>query len=120
MTSRIVLLVLLASSIAGAATPPLLLPSGEYVFRCKDAEFPYQPGFAVNVRIDGRHFVVVNPVAGRVFPKGVLAEGTLVWHARTREWIVSTQPSDRDAKDVGGCSGGPDVVDLKHGIYWTC
>lgn len=120
MTSRILLLALFASSVAGAATPALPIRSGEYVFRHKDAEFPNQPGVAVKVRITGRHIVVINPVAGGVFPKGMLTEGTLVWHAQTREWIIATQPSDRDASEVGGCSEGPEVVDLMHRIYWTC
>lgn len=54
------------------------------------------------------------------FPKGTIAEGTLMWHPKTKEWIIGLEAGDRDAVEVGGCSDGPEVVDLKKRIFWTC
>lgn len=54
------------------------------------------------------------------FPMGVIVDGTLAWHAQSRQWIVIQTKSERNAKDVGGCSEGPEVIDLINKIYWTC
>jgi hypothetical protein len=74
----------------------------------------------VDVLIAGPHVTVINPGANDGFPEGVIAEGTLAWHAPSRQWIIANDPSDATVAEVGGCSGGPDVIDLGHRVYWTC
>lgn len=74
----------------------------------------------VTVTIDGRRIKVVNERATSVFPEGILTEGTLYWHPGSRQWIIVESQSDREATEVGGCSDGPEVVDLVGKIYWTC
>ena len=54
------------------------------------------------------------------FSRGVIAEGELTWHARSRQWIIGVESADKDADEVGGCSDGPEVVDLVARVYWTC
>ena len=76
-------------------------------------------GNPVVVRIRGHHIEVINTKADG-FPIGVIAKGTLMWHAKYKAWIIGNSDSDRYAKDVGGCSEGPEEVDLRHRIYWTC
>jgi hypothetical protein len=55
-----------------------------------------------------------------VFPRGLIEEGTLMWHAKSGQWIIGTDPADATAADVGGCSAGPSVIDLQRRTYWTC
>lgn len=55
-----------------------------------------------------------------VFPIGVIAEGTLMWHSKSEQWIIGDGDADRSADEVGGCSEGPEVVDLVRRVYWTC
>ena len=63
---------------------------------------------------------LTNADSDAVFDFGIMAKGKLVWHAKSSQWIIATSHADRDADDVGGCSDGPDVVDLQNRIYWTC
>lgn len=77
-------------------------------------------GTELQATIDGRHIELVNIGNSTVFPKGVIEDGVLSWHARSRQWIIVSAPGDARAEDVGGCSGGPAVVDLVARIYWTC
>jgi len=103
-----------------AAAPPLPLQSGQYTFKHRFAEQPNMPSLVLTAKIRGHHIVLINRRASEVFPKGVIAEGTLMWHAASKQWIIGTSKADRYARDVGGCSDGPDVVDLRKRIYWTC
>ena len=43
-----------------------------------------------------------------------------MWHPASKRWIIGEKPSDRSLQEVGGCSDGPEVVDLVRKIYWTC
>lgn len=74
----------------------------------------------LTAEIRGRHIVLVNETPSEVFTKGVVAEGTLMWHSRSGLWIIGNSDSDREAKEVGGCSDGPETIDLKNKVYWTC
>lgn len=114
------MLVVAVATSAVIAAPALPLRSGVYTFKHKFAEQPDMPSLVLTARIRGHHIVLINRSASEVFPKGVIAEGTLMWHAASRQWIIATSKTDRHAKDVGGCSAGPDVVDLRKKIYWTC
>lgn len=78
------------------------------------------PSIKVAVMIDGRRVKVVNEQATDVFPKGILAEGILLWHPGSGQWIIGKSEDDREAVDVGGCSDGPEVIDLASKVYWTC
>jgi hypothetical protein len=102
------------------AEPRLPIQSGQYVFQHRFAEQPTTLSISLVAKIHGHHIQLFNETASQVFPKGVIAEGTLVWHVKTRQWIIAEVDADRRAKDVGGCSDGPEVVDLQQKIYWTC
>jgi hypothetical protein len=104
------------------ADPSLPIRSGQYLFQLKDAEFPTFPSVSVRVTISGRHIKVISADSlSTIHPKGtVVDEGTLMWHAASRQWIIGEAESDKTREDVGGCSAGPAVVDLVKKIYWTC
>ena len=111
------LLVLLA---ACSSEPELPIESGTYRFQHKFAEHPSMPSIEVTVVIDGRRVKIVNEQATDVFPKGTLAKGILLWHPDSRQWIIGKNKADREVSDVGGCSDGPEVIDLTDKVYWTC
>lgn len=108
------------AGLAQASDPPIPLPSGEYAFTHRFAEHPGLSSLRLTVRIDGAHVVVLNPKASDPFPEGILDEGTLMWHAASEQWIIGREEADRSRDDVGGCSGGPEVIDLEDRVYWTC
>jgi hypothetical protein len=112
---------LLAMLLASCASGPVLpIAPGVYRFELRFAEQPSIPGAELKATIDGRHIELVNEGDSTVFPRGVVANGTLSWHARSRQWIIAVDPADKDAGEVGGCSEGPQVVDLAARIYWAC
>ena len=113
----------LLSFVAGcssATEPPIPIKSGEYTFQHRFAEHPTMPSFRLRAKVDGSHIVLTNPAPSGPFPAGVLAEGELMWHAASKQWIIGSHASDRSVGDVGGCSDGPEVVDLVGKVYWTC
>lgn len=104
-----------------APEPKLPLSSGVYAFQHRYAE-DSSGGHPLKVIIKGRHVTVINErdSPGFPFPKGIIAGGSLMWHAKSGRWIIGQDPSDARAEDAGGCSDGPEVIDLLNRIYWTC
>ena len=100
------------------APPPIA--DGDYTFQHRFAEHPTMPSVTMQVRIRDRHIVVTNTAPSTPFPIGVVTEGTLQWNGRVARWIIARHDADKDATEVGGCTDGPEVVDLDKRIYWTC
>jgi len=111
-------LVMAAAQATPADRPPI--GDGTYTFTHKDAEFENMVIGPVTVKIKGNHITVISSNASDVFGKGIVDEGTLMWHASSKEWIIGQRRADRFASEVGSCSGGPAVVDLRKRIYWSC
>ena len=109
-------------TVAIAATPvaPKPLPDGDYTFAHRFAEHPGMPSIKMHVRIRKGRVVVTNEQASDVFEKGVVDEGLLLWHPASKQWIIGDTEADKRAPEVGGCSDGPEVIDLAKRIYWTC
>lgn len=105
---------------AALADPAIPIKSGDYTFYHRDAEFPRSKGFPVTVSIRGDHITVINPKPYGPMPAGVLEDATLMWHPKSKQWILGHSDRDRDAPEVGGCSDGPYVIDFKTRIIWTC
>jgi hypothetical protein len=113
---------LIAISAAGCTSQnkPIPLADGQYVFQHRFAEQPTIPSINLNVTIDGDKIILINPTASDPFPAGVIEQGQLMWHAASKSWIIGHADSDKTAPEVGGCSDGPEVVDLSAKVYWTC
>ncbi len=105
---------------ACAADPPIPLATGRYEFTHRFAEYPDVPSIKLIVEIIGDQIELTNADSDEVFRFGVVEKGTLMWHAASRQWIVGHDEEDRVASEVGGCSDGPNVVDLGELVYWTC
>ena len=100
------------------APPPI--PDGEYTVHHRFAEHPSMPSVDMLVRFGDGRIVVTNTTPNTPFPLGVVAEGQLLWNGRVGKWIIARTPADQKATEVGGCSDGPEVVDLEKRVYWTC
>ncbi|HEY1137241.1 MAG TPA: hypothetical protein VGE64_07110 [Xanthomonadaceae bacterium] len=120
MTGLGVLSLLCLLPLALGAAERLPIRNGEYAFRHRSAEHPNLPAHPLVARITGTRIVLLNRKASSVFPIGVVAEGDLMWHAASKQWILGKDAADRTAEEVGGCSDGPEVVDVKKRVYWTC
>lgn len=116
----LIVMTTLASTFSEANAPTIPLASGQYVFQHRFAEHPLIPSVKLQVTVAGSRIAVVNPTASDPFPAGTLAEGQIMWHAGSQKWFIGHEESDKMASDVGGCSDGPEVIDLVNKIYWTC
>lgn len=114
--------------------PQALLPSvekqsdtipsdGTYRFDVAFAEWEGKSmGEKVTVVIKGDSIKVVyegdgnltNAKKGDVFSKGILVKH------KTGVWIIGKSKSDAQVDEIGGCSGGPTIVDFKGRMYWMC
>jgi hypothetical protein len=50
----------------------------------------------------------------------VYAEGRIMKHKKTGKWIIGRSEKDKNAKEIGGCSDGPPVIDFKNKRFWSC
>lgn len=50
----------------------------------------------------------------------IYAEGIIMKHTQTGKWIIGRSPKDKDAREIGGCSEGPAVIDFKNKKFWSC
>lgn len=50
----------------------------------------------------------------------IIDEGIIMKHIKTGKWIIGHNKKDKDAKEIGGCSDGPSVIDFKHQRFWMC
>jgi hypothetical protein len=97
--------------------------SGTYTYSIAWAEWGGKTlGATCTVIIKGDSIKVIhngNPnVTGK---KGhIFAEGIIMKHKKTGKWIIGSSNEDRDAKEIGGCSDGPAVIDFKQRKFWSC
>ncbi len=119
MNQLFVLIISLFVAVNGF-TKDIAISDGEYVFQHKFAEHPNMPSIQLNVIVKGVLVTVINADDSEIFPLGIIDQGELFWHKGSEQWIIVSFPEDKDAKEVGGCSAGPSVIDLKEKVYWTC
>jgi len=50
----------------------------------------------------------------------IYAQGTIMKHTKTGKWIIGKNKKDKDAKEIGGCSDGPSVIDFRNKKFWSC
>lgn len=67
---------------------PLPMKSGEYSFSHKYAEHPNMVSVRLTAEIEGNHIRLINNDESNVFQKGVVEKGMLMWHGRSRRWIL--------------------------------
>lgn len=98
-------------------------PSGTYRFDIAFAEWQGKSmGEKVTVKIDGDSIRVIYEGVGNLSltEKGeAIDEGKIMKH-KSGKWIIGTKESDRNLDEVGGCSGGPAIIDFQDKKYWMC
>lgn len=100
------------------------IPSnGKYRFDIAFAEWQGKSmGEKVTVVINDKSIKVIYEGDGKLtqIKKGdIIDEGKLMKH-KTGVWIIGKHPSDAQLDEIGGCTGGPAVIDFKDNKYWFC
>lgn len=116
-----VFLSFLLKAAVATAEPAFPLRSGDYDFRLIDAEYEQEFAYPARVSIQGMHIKVVTTTDDGPFHRDqVFADGVILWHENSGQWIIGHSPKDREAEEVGGCSGGPLTIDLERRVIWYC
>jgi hypothetical protein len=97
--------------------------NGTYTYTIAFAEWQGKSlGATCTVIIKGDSIKVVhNGKANLTGKKGdILDQGIIMKHTKTGKWIIGHNQKDIDAKEIGGCSEGPSVIDFIGKKFWTC
>jgi len=76
-------------------------------------------GAKVEVEIKGDSIFVRN-YQGLSGEKGELIDSGILIQHKNGKWIIAQSLSDKYADEIGGCSGGPAVIDLENKKFWLC
>ena len=77
------------------------------------------PNGSCDVIIDGYQITVQQNEKTNLTGGKILAKGTLMKH-QSGKWIIAEKEEDKFAEEIGDCTGGPVVVDLKKKIIEWC
>ena len=79
-------------------------------------------GATCTVIIKGDSIKIIHNGTGNLSgSKGdIIDEGILMKHTKTGKWIIAHSNNDKNAKEIGGCSNGPSVIDFKLKQFWLC
>lgn len=98
-------------------------PNGKYRFDMAFAEWQGQSmGEKVTVIINDENITVIYEGDGQLTQSkksDVFEEGIIMKH-KSGVWIIGKQPSDAQLDEIGGCTGGPTIIDFENKKYWTC
>ncbi|WP_162052713.1 hypothetical protein [Pontibacter pamirensis] len=101
----------------------LAIPAdGEYRFDVAFAEWEGKSmGEKVTVVIQGDSVKVIYAGDGKLTAKKgeVLDEGIILKH-KSGDWIIGRNREDVNLEEIGGCTGGPSMIDFKNKKYWMC
>lgn len=97
--------------------------SGKYLYDIAFAEWQGKSmGEKASVIIDGNSIKVIYEGEGKQvsIKKGqVIDEGIILKH-KSGVWIIGKKESDKELDEIGGCSGGPAIIDFKNKKYKMC
>lgn len=97
------------------------LKDGTYTFDIAFTEWDGKSlGSTCSIIIKGDSITIINDGSlsgkkGEIIDKGVLRK-----HQATGKWIITHSKEDINAKEIGGCSGGPLEIDLINKKLWLC
>ncbi|MFA7379966.1 MAG: hypothetical protein WC150_05855 [Bacteroidia bacterium] len=100
-----------------------VLQNGKYRFDIAFAEWDGKSMCEkVTVLINGSSIQVIYEGDGKLSQtkKGeVLDQGKIMKH-KSGVWIIGNSLSDTQLDEIGGCTGGPTIIDFKNKKYWMC
>ena len=97
-------------------------PDGIYQFDVAFAEWQGKSmGVKMTITIKGDSAKVVYEGYGSLTAKigELIDEGTIMKH-KSGQWIIGTDPKDKELDEVGGCTDGPAIIDFDEKKYWMC
>ena len=96
------------------------IPQGKLEFKLQYSEF----GERMNkkncqVIIDGKKVIVKKYVDQNSSNNEIILEGILIKH-KSGNWIIGEKEEDKNAEEIGGCTGGPVLINFETKIIELC
>lgn len=96
------------------------IPQGKMEYELYYSEWEGRmPNTSIDVIIKGNHITVLKNEKTNLTGDQLIIKGTLIKHV-SGVWIISEQPSDKDAEEIGGCTGGPIPINFKTKVVEWC
>ena len=96
---------------------------GTYTYTIAFAEWQGKSlGATCTVLIKGDSIKIIHNGKGNLTGKkgDIIEQGIIMKHTKTGKWIIGRNAKDKEAKEIGGCSDGPSVIDFKRKRFWSC
>lgn len=96
---------------------------GTYTYTIAYAEWQGKSnGATCTVVIKGDSIKIIHDGKSNLTGKkgDIIDKGILMKHTKTGKWIVGHDAKDKEAKEIGGCSDGPSIIDFKKKRFWLC
>ena len=96
---------------------------GIYTYSIAFAEWQGKSlGATCTVIVKGDSIKVLHNGKGNLTGKkgDILDQGIIIKHTKTGKWIIGHSSKDKDAKEIGGCSDGPSIIDFTRKKFWSC
>ena len=114
------LCIILCASLVALAQKP---KNGTYTYSIAFAEWNGKSlGSTCTVIIKGDSIKVIhNGKSNLTGKKGdIIDQGIIMKHTKSGKWIIGQSVKDKNAKEIGGCSDGPSIIDFKQKKFWSC
>ena len=96
------------------------IPQGKMMYELYFAEFNGKmENLPVEIVITGNKIIVYNNEKNPLTGGKIIIEGILLKH-KSGKWIIGETETDRNAEEIGGCSGGPTPIDFITKIIEWC
>ena len=112
-------LLLLVTSFAVCQKPE----DGTYTYKLSFTESKSKSSKAICVvRIQGDSITIIHAGKGHLSGKNgdIIDQGIIMKHKKSHKWIIGHSPEDRDAKEIGGCTDGPLIIDFRRRRLHMC
>lgn len=94
--------------------------NGKYIY---DVAFAEWQGKSVGAKVEieiKEDSIIVRNHEGLSGKKGeIIDKGIIIQHTNGK-WIIAHSPKDKYNREIGGCSGGPAIIDFKNKKFWLC
>jgi hypothetical protein len=97
-------------------------PDGKYHYDIAFAEWKGKSmGVQVTVVIKGDSVKVIYEGVGKLTAeKGEILDAGVLRKHKSGQWIITKSKMDLKIDEIGGCTGGPSVIDFKEKKFWIC
>ncbi len=112
-------IVMLFATVSASAQKP---GDGVYTYKIAFEEWGGKSlGASCFVHIKGDSIKLVHDGSNLSGKKGEILEvGIIMQHVATGHWIIASDAKDIYAPEIGGCTGGPTIIDFIKKIVWYC